>query len=293
LSGAKLPHSYFTGEKMKQAILRDSNLDDSFMESVDLTGADLRGASLRHANLSCGHLNRANLSDADISSASIWGIQAWDVRLDGAKQRDLHITGGPGSPYITTDNLEMAQLIYFLWKNESMRGFIDTVTSKVVLILGRFTEKRKMVLDDIRASLRDQNYLPVMFDFEPSESRDLVETIELLARMARFVIADVTDAKVVLQELEITVPRIEIPYILIIEAGHKPSITLSSITKFPWVLPLYAYPTVENLLNEIKNSLAPQAETMAFDLNLMKAQRMKEMREFRVTKTEVYTRVYS
>jgi hypothetical protein len=43
---------------------------------------------------------------------------------------------------------------------------IDTIGSKVVLILGRFTEERKPVLDKLRNELRRRNYLPVMFDFE-------------------------------------------------------------------------------------------------------------------------------
>jgi hypothetical protein len=48
---------------------------------------------------------------------------------------------------------------------------IDTITSKVVLILGRFTPERKSVLDAIRDQLRKRNYLPVLFDFEKPSNR--------------------------------------------------------------------------------------------------------------------------
>ena len=44
---------------------------------------------------------------------------------------------------IQMDNLEVAQFVYLLLNNERIRHVIDTITSKVVLILGRFTDQRK------------------------------------------------------------------------------------------------------------------------------------------------------
>ena len=70
-----------------------------------------------------------------------------------------------------------------------------------MLILGRFTDERKAVLDALRDELRKRDYLPILFDFDKPTSRNTVETITLLARTARFVIADISDAKSVLQEL--------------------------------------------------------------------------------------------
>lgn len=79
---------------------------------------------------------------------------------------------------------------------------IDTITSKTVPILGRFTEERKKVLDALKDQLRLRNYLPIVFDFDKPSRRDIDETVSLLARMSRFVIADVTDAKSIPQELK-------------------------------------------------------------------------------------------
>jgi hypothetical protein len=90
--------------------------------------------------------------------------------------------------------------------NQKVRDVIDTITSKAVLILGRFTDKRKVVLDALREELRKRNYVPMLFDFEKPRSRDTDETITLLARMARFIVADISDAKSVLQELRGIVP---------------------------------------------------------------------------------------
>ena len=90
------------------------------------------------------------------------------------------------------DNLEVAQFIYLMLNNQKIRDVIDTITSKAVLILGRFTEKRKAVLNAIQDELRHRNYLPILFDFEKPASKDLTGTIETLARMARIIIADRT-----------------------------------------------------------------------------------------------------
>ena len=42
--------------------------------------------------------------------------------------------------------------------NQKIRDVIDTITSKAVLILGRFTDERKAVLDALRDELRKRNY---------------------------------------------------------------------------------------------------------------------------------------
>ena len=82
--------------------------------------------------------------------------------------------------------------MYLLLSNPNIRDVIDTITSKVALILGRFTKPRKRVLDELRNQLRDRGLSPVVFDFEIPTNRDMTDTVRLLAGMARFVIADLT-----------------------------------------------------------------------------------------------------
>lgn len=103
------------------------------------------------------------------------------------------VINAPLEPEITVDNIEVAQFIYLLLNNEKIRSVIDTITSKVVLILGRFTEERKAVLDALRDKLRTRELTPVLFDFTKPDSKDVTGTVETLARMARFIVADLTD----------------------------------------------------------------------------------------------------
>ena len=95
---------------------------------------------------------------------------------------------------------------------------------KAVLILGRLTDERKEVLDALRDELRKRDYLPILFDFDKPTSRTTDETITLLACVARFVIADVPDAKSVLQELRAIVPDLpSVPVQPVIIASQEES----------------------------------------------------------------------
>src|SRR5260370_690825 len=163
------------------------------------TKANLRGANLSEANLSGSKLESAILvstyfDGADLNGCYIYGISAWNLKLDGAtKQQNLVITPW-NEPEITVDNIEVAQFIYLLLHNERIRHVIDTITSKVVLILGRFTPERKAVLDALREELRQRDYLPILFDFDKPASRDITDTISLLAHMPPSALPAITDA---------------------------------------------------------------------------------------------------
>src|SRR2546423_1546646 len=183
-------HVDLTEVDLSKAILFGANLSGAI-----LTGADLGDANLSRTNLSKAILNKArlvntNLEKADLTGCSIYGISAWNVNLEDAIQENLIITL-PTEPVITVDDLEIAQFIYLLLNNKKIRNVIDTITSKVVLILGRFTPERKKVLNALRDELRKKNYLPIIFDFEKPASRDVTETMSILAHLARFVIADI------------------------------------------------------------------------------------------------------
>ena len=85
--------------------------------------------------------------------------------LDGAVQSNLLISDDE-QPAITVGDIEVAQFIYLLLNNPKIRDIIDIIGKKGVLILGRFTEERKEILDAIRKRLRNLGFVPIMFDFE-------------------------------------------------------------------------------------------------------------------------------
>ena len=123
----------------------------AFLHEANLRGADLKRANLREADLTMTTLAETDFTGATLTGAHIYGASVWNVKLEDARQDDLVITKD-GEPVITVDNLEVAQFIYLLLNNEKIRDILDTIAKKGVLILGRFTDDRKVILDAIQGS---------------------------------------------------------------------------------------------------------------------------------------------
>jgi hypothetical protein len=261
LSGADLTGSQLANAILKEADLSGAKLGRTFLFAANLSNANLRGAILDYAVLV-----DTNLSGADLTGCHIYGISAWDLKLEGTKQQNLVITK-QNRPEITVDNIEVAQFIYILLNNEKIRHVIDTITSKVVLILGRFSPERKAVLDALREELRQRNYLPILFDFEKPSSRDTDETITLLARMARFVVADISDAKSVLQELRAVVPNLpSVPVQPIILATQEEPGMFDFYRNFRSFLKVHRYLSQEQLIAELGEKVIRPAELKVREL---------------------------
>ena len=268
LSEAILRGASLSGADLSEATLRDANLRGAHLIEANLSGAKLVGAAeLLGANLAYANLVDADLTGANLTGCRIYGVSAWGLNLsDKTKQRNLIITR-EGDPEITVDNIEVAQFIYLMLNNQKIREVIDTVTSKAVLILGRFTVERKAVLDALRDELRKRNYLPILFDFDKPAGRDITETVSLLARMARFVVADITDAKSIPQELSIIVP--DLPSVpvqpLLLEGSHEYSM-FEHFTRYPWVLKPYRYESQEQLIGNLADRVIGPAEAKVVEL---------------------------
>lgn len=267
LRGANLSRTNLSGAHLHGADLSGANLSRANLSGADLSWADLSDANLWEANLQRAILVETNLTRATLTDCEIYGISAWELKLEDAKQNDLVVTPF-GQPKITVDNLEVAQFIYLLLHNENIRHVIDTITSKVVLILGRFTDTRKPVLDAIRDELRRRDYLPVLFDFEKSANRDIAETVSTLAHMARFIIADISDAKSIPAELEHIVPQLlSVPVMPVILKSDYEYALFERIIRFNQVLEPYHYEDQEALLASIGENVIKPAEDKADELN--------------------------
>lgn len=273
LTRGRLSRMDLHGATLRDADLQGADLTKAKLSKADLSGANFSGANLTHANLSEANLSGANLEGALLVSSNMegsvltgsrmYGISAWDVRLDRAEQSNLIITRSD-QPDIQVDNLEVAQFICPLLNYRKIRYVIDEITSKLVLILGRFTPERKTVLDGTRNELRKKDYLPVLFDFEKPSRRDITETVRTLAHMARFIIADITDAKRIPQELMTIVPFLpSVPVQPLLVASQREYGMFEHFRRFPWVLEPVLYNDQENLLAELGRTVIVPAEAKA------------------------------
>lgn len=159
------------------------------------------------------------------------------------------------------DDLQVAQFVYLLLNNKNIRNVIDTITSKAVLILGRFTPERKAVLNAMANELRKHNLLPIIFDFERSANRDFTETVKVLAGLSLFIIVDITNPSSAPLELQATIPDYQIPFVPIIQAGEKPFAMFNDLSgAHDGVLkPVITYNSIDNLLAGFKPAILDRA----------------------------------
>jgi uncharacterized protein YjbI with pentapeptide repeats len=280
LSGADLSQATLAGATLYEANLSRANLRGADLFGASLIEADLSGVDLTKADLSRAILVETNLVDATLTDCRIYGISAWDVkRSEGTIQQGLIITR-KGEPAVTVDDLEVAQFVYLLLHNDKIRHVIDTVGKKGVLLLGRFTEGRIVVLERLRDELRKRGYLPIVFNFDKPETKDFTETVRLLAGLSKFVIADLTSPKSAPYELGAIVCQTMIPFQPIIEAGETPFAMLRDLlTSYPdRVFQPIEYPSVERLVETMDEEIIGPAEARFGELLTRRAETFKVRR---------------
>ncbi len=276
LNGANLSYANLNQADLIRVNFIVADLSYANLSRSNLSKADFSGANLSHAILNESILVRTNFTGATLTDCHIFGISVWGVELQGATQNNLVLTARD-EPTITVDNLKVAQFIYLLLNNHEIRDVIDTITSKVVLILGRFTDERKKVLDTLRDELRRRNYLPVLFDFDKPANRDITETVSTLAHLARFIIVDLTDPSSAPHEVATIVPHCIVPVQpllslqpLIIEGKaverREYAMFQDLRRRHPWVLPTFRYHDTTDLLASLKEHIIEPVEQKAKEL---------------------------
>ncbi len=214
---------------------------------------------IESTNLSNISFIKTNFSNSTLKKCSVYGISSWDLTLDNTKQEDLIITDSIDDVVpITVDNIEVAQFLYLIINNVKLRNIIDAMTTKIVLILGRFTDDRLKILRIIKNKIRENDMIPILFDFNGPTNKDINETIQLLANISKFVIADITNPRSIPQELITIVPNSPSTIIqpIILKGGSEYGM-FEHFTRYPWVKEkiIYSDETIYNCIQEIIDKL--------------------------------------
>jgi len=264
LHGARLVKANLSRTNLSTADLTLANLEGADIKEGILVRANLTGTNLRNARLYKADLSNANLNDADLTNALlegslVFGVSVWNTLLGDANQSNLRLGSSNTGSEITVDSIQMAVVIHLLLTSGGVREMIDTFSSKTVLILGRFTADRRPILEIVRNELRNRNFVPMFFDFEKPKKRDFTETISLLAHMSRFIVADITDARSIPQELMSIVPNLpSVPLVPLREISAQEFSMFSDFKAYPSVLEPLVYSNVEELVASIdKEMIAP------------------------------------
>ena len=121
---------------------------------------------------------------------------------------------------------------------------------------------RKEVLDAIRDKLRTMDLTPILFDFDKPASKDVTGTVETLARMARFIIADLTDPSSIPHELATVVPHLRTtPVRLLKQEGSEGYSMIEDYERsYSWVIKTHTYIDGASLIAELDEVIAPADE---------------------------------
>ena len=278
LTFAHLDNANLTSARLWRADLTAAKLSDADLSNADLTMAMLRETDFSGANL-CGAildytiLRETNLRQANLTGCSVCGLSAWNIDLEGARQENLVITF-PTEPAIMVDTLDIAQLIYLLLNNKQIDGVITGITSNMALILGRFTPESKPVLEAIRDELRTQQYTPLLFNFEKPLSRDFSQSLRTLARMARFIIADLSLHKSIAQELRAILPGTAVAVQPLLNGSRRLFSMFPDFKQYSYVLPGYRYTSLAELQATLQEKVIKPAEEKARELESLNAPRI-------------------
>ncbi len=278
LTFANLDHATLSNARLWKADLTAARLGNADLTNADLTMAMLRETNFSGANLADATLDYALLSEtilrgANLSGCSVCGLSAWNVDLEGANQENLAITL-PTEPTILVDTLDVAQLLYLLLNNRQLDRVITGITSNMVLILGRFTPTSKPVLEAIRDELRARHYTPLLFDFEKPLSRDFSHALRTLARMARFIIADLSLHKSIVQALRAILPDTPVPVQPLLNGSRKLFSMFPDFKQYPYVLPGYRYGSQVELRATLEDKVIKPAEKKAQELEKSSVQQL-------------------
>jgi len=289
LQRATLDHATLARTNFLDALLNEASLVSVEAAEAHFWGANLSKANCTGANFEGSRFERAilvgtQLNDANLLGCWVHGVSAWDIDGIPRNQSGLVIQSPITDVKITVDNLEVAQFIYLLLHNENIRDVIDTIGKKGVLILGRFTGGRKSVLDAVRQRLRELDFLPIVFDFEKPTQRDFTETIQTLAGLSRFIIADITNPRSSPLELQATVPDYMIPFAPIIQEDEEPFAMFRDLQQKyrGWVLDLLKYDSTARLVRVLENAVVVPALERSNELLRRKAETLpvRHVRDF-------------
>jgi hypothetical protein len=113
----------------------------------------------------------------------------------------------------------------------------------------------------------------IVFNFDKPET----ETARLLAGLAKFVIADITNPKSSPLELQATVLEIVVPFQPIIERGDKPFAMLQDLQrKHDWVFKTLRYSSPDRLIETMDDEIIKPAEAKSKQLLARRAAEMED-----------------
>ena len=265
--------AFLAGADLTDADFSEAHLSEVVLQAATLRRTKFDGAELHDADLQCSVLDETSLRGASLSGAIVADALIRRVRTDEATdQRGLLVNlymawdrpKGQKITFMEADDLHVAQFHNVVDEPGSVGKLLAATTQRVVLILGRFTPRRKAVLKALARALGDRGKIAIIFDFPSLEQREISDTVRFIAGMSQFVVVDLTDASSVPLELQATVPDLMVPVLPIIQSGHRAFAMFSDLQRrYFWVQPTVQYRSAAELAQAVDDAVIARAEEAA------------------------------
>jgi hypothetical protein len=173
-----------------------------------------------------------------------------------------------GNAYpILLDDLETAQFVSIILESDRIRSTVGLPSSKLVLILGCFAAERRTLFDTVRGELTNAGYQVAAIDFSNVTLRLDTRILSSLAGLARFVVAEITEPRGVLQALvSIVESAPPVPIQIVHEHGARPGRLHESMKRYNWVFAPRSYKGGGELIKLLREDLIGVAEAKAREL---------------------------
>jgi hypothetical protein len=283
LSGLEIYRAFAEGIHLRGTIFEGTHFEEGDFSRADfsgakfrntkfnktiLTGANFDGATFVNCNLNRVMLAGASFAVCEITETVVYGIAAWDLNIPpGTKQSKLvfdksyelysDIVARGTSP-LEVDNIELAQLMYYLTDHKRMRQMLNLLNSKGVLLLGRFRDDGLAGLYKIRDRLKQRGYMGLIFDFDRPDGLDFLEVVVTMAGLSRFVIADLSGPNVG-RELGAIASAFARPILVI--GGN--SLELRELAGQPRIVRIDRDTEIEGKLEEMERLFSAQTAALA------------------------------
>lgn len=197
---------YFDDGDFSRANFGNCRFVNTKFNKTIFTDANFQGSTFINCNLNRINLTNANFDVKEIRETVVYGISSWDLNVsDDAIQSKLVIEKtyelyseiiAQGRIPLMVDNIELAQFIHYLSNHKKMRDTINILNKRGVLLLGKFKDGGLERLYKLRDWFSEQNYLPMIFDFDRPNSLDYTETVVTMSGLSKLVVADLSGSSV-------------------------------------------------------------------------------------------------
>ncbi|SIN71228.1 pentapeptide repeat-containing protein [Algoriphagus halophilus] len=220
---ASFESAVFPNANMTNCYLYESDLSSAGFPGADFSGSMIRkaycsGTDFSNAKFIDCVLNNSTFIGTDFSGAwiegcNVYGVSAWEVCIsDETVQKELFLHRDnfsrkdlKGNSHVAfVDDIALAQFIYFIQQDGGFGKSLKQLNQKSVLLLGKFKDGGLELLRDVADKLRKRNFIPVIFDFNPSENTSIIENVVTMAGLSKFVIANLEGSSVPAELAKIT-----------------------------------------------------------------------------------------